>query len=344
MESPKRETWLDLGRVISLLIIVTRHTYVYGSIAEYIQPFFYQRLPFLFLAAGYFVGRRSSFEIEHSPCRYMPLYLIWNFIALILISGYHLVNFSFTELPPIQNILPRLLGVGMAPWNFPCWFLRDVMLLSLCYPIFKLLNEKKLILPIISLLIVYDLTFFQASNSTVLLDPINHHSIAWATIYGLGFYLGKFSLTNIKKLLEKISHYILPLFLIGGLSQLLGLYDIKNYTILYYLWGVLGLSCLCIYLCKIKIFSSIASACSSIFFLVFASNWAIITLLQVFFPNLSLTFWYFFPVLLFIICYYFYTFINNYLPHLSYWIFGVKSSTTYRTLSKNKILHRPHIN
>ena len=56
--TPPRECWLDLGRVVGLFFIVLFHAG--GSGAEF--PLFFQRVPFLFMAAAYFVGRRKMFD------------------------------------------------------------------------------------------------------------------------------------------------------------------------------------------------------------------------------------------------------------------------------------------
>lgn len=50
-----RECWLDLGRVVGLFFIVLFHAA--GNGVEF--PLFFQRVPFLFMAAAYFVGRRK---------------------------------------------------------------------------------------------------------------------------------------------------------------------------------------------------------------------------------------------------------------------------------------------
>lgn len=69
--TPPRECWLDLGRVVGLFFIVLFHAA--GNSVEF--PLFFQRVPFLFMAAAYFVGRRKMFDWRHSPCRYVLFYL-----------------------------------------------------------------------------------------------------------------------------------------------------------------------------------------------------------------------------------------------------------------------------
>ena len=61
--TPPRECWLDLGRVVGLFFIVLFHAA--GNSVEF--PLFFQRVPFLFMAAAYFVGRRKMFDWRHSP-------------------------------------------------------------------------------------------------------------------------------------------------------------------------------------------------------------------------------------------------------------------------------------
>ena len=77
--TPPRECWLDLGRVVGLFFIVLFHAG--GSGAEF--PLFFQRVPFLFMAAAYFVGRRKLFDWRHSPCRSVLFYLAWNGAAFL---------------------------------------------------------------------------------------------------------------------------------------------------------------------------------------------------------------------------------------------------------------------
>lgn len=74
-----RECWLDLGRVVGLFFIVLFHAA--GNGVEF--PLFFQRVPFLFMAAAYFVGRRKMFDWRHSPCRYVLFYLAWNGAAFL---------------------------------------------------------------------------------------------------------------------------------------------------------------------------------------------------------------------------------------------------------------------
>ena len=82
-----RECWLDLGRVLGLFFIILFHAS--GNGMEF--PLFFQRVPFLFMAAAYFVGRRKTFDWRHSPCRYILFYLAWNAAACLEAFFRHLI-------------------------------------------------------------------------------------------------------------------------------------------------------------------------------------------------------------------------------------------------------------
>ncbi|WMX37451.1 hypothetical protein RGQ01_10525 [Akkermansia sp. EB-AMDK43] len=70
--TPPRECWLDLGRVVGLFFIVLFHAG--GSGAEF--PLFFQRVPFLFMAAAYLwdAGKCSTGVIPRAG----TFYFIWH--------------------------------------------------------------------------------------------------------------------------------------------------------------------------------------------------------------------------------------------------------------------------
>lgn len=321
----ERETWLDLGRVISLLVIVLRHTAVWDYVALAISPFFFQRLPFLFLAAGYFVGRRDSFEYVHSPCRYLPLYFVWNVIAFILFALYHIYNGTCSEFNDISLVISRLFGVGNPPWDFPLWFLRDVMFLSICFPIFAYFRRIGGLIWILLGILLFDSFFYSLSDSTFLFESVNHHTLAWIFFFGLGFYFGKHSLSTVRNFLERSSVFVVPLFLLGGVAQVVGLYYIDNQHIAYLLWGVIGLSCICVCLCKMEFFRKIARVCSPVFFFIFVCNCSVISFFEIFIPRDSKIFWFILPLLLFITIVWLHRWIKRNYPFLLYWLFGLKN-------------------
>lgn len=144
--TPPRECWLDLGRVVGLFFIVLFHAA--GNGVEF--PLFFQRVPFLFMAAAYFVGRRKIFDWRHSPCRYVLFYLAWNGAAFLEAFFRHWIYLSLGHSSTWDwSSLPwKLTGVGTTfPYDGPLWFLKYVMALSLLSPLLFALGKRKLLIP-----------------------------------------------------------------------------------------------------------------------------------------------------------------------------------------------------
>lgn len=144
-------------------------TFIFEQAYIYIFP---ARVPTLFFISGYFFFRGNqqydkTFYVRKYKRRVHSLlipYILWNAIALLLIWIRHTVQFhsNITEGPH-----PTLLYYLTGFWDFiynkgytanaPLWFMRDLIVVSLCAPLLHHILQKKnwiLSLPLMAIFLI----------------------------------------------------------------------------------------------------------------------------------------------------------------------------------------------
>lgn len=265
---PPRECWLDLGRVLGLFFIVLFHAS--GNGMEF--PLFFQRVPFLFIAAAYFVGRRKTFDCRHSPCRYILFYLAWNAAACLEAFFRHLIylNLGYSSTWDWSMLPWKLTGVGTTfPYDGPLWFLKYVMVLSLLSPLLFALRKKNLLIPLTMAVLLFVVLFPQINM--LFSDPPR---VPWAdslAFFMLGFCVSSMTLGDIKLFLKKTWCFSLPALAAITWMNSHGIISAESlHTMLFWVPGILGLGSLCVLLSEKVLFRKIARACAPLFFFIYA--------------------------------------------------------------------------
>lgn len=276
--TPPRECWLDLGRVVGLFFIVLFHAS--GNGAEF--PLFFQRVPFLFMAAAYFVGRRKIFDWRHSPCRYVLFYLAWNGAAFLEAFFRHWIYLSLGHSSTWDwSSLPwKLTGVGTTfPYDGPLWFLKYVMALSMLSPLLFALGKRKLLIPA-TIAVLFSVVLFPELNA-LFSDPPR---VPWAdalAFFMLGFCLSSLTLGEIKLFLKKTGYISLPVWAAIAWMNHCGVISTETlHTLPCWIPGILGLGSLCVLLTEKTFFLNIARACAPLFFFIYAIHCLILPYLM----------------------------------------------------------------
>lgn len=271
LPSPKarqREQWLDLGRVLGLFFIVLYHAN--GRSLEF--PLFFQRVPFLFMAAAYFVGRRETFSWRHSPCRYVLFYLAWNGVALAEGFGRHLIyqKLGYADAWDWGMLPWKLTGLGVTfPYDGPLWFLKYVMTLSLLSPFLFALRKRRLLVPV-TVVVAVAVVLFPRLGMLFAEPP----RVPWAdalAFFMMGFCLSRLTLGEIKSFLKKTAVVSIPALMAVAWLNFDGMISEETlHTLPFWLIGILGLGSLCVLLTEYSPFRRMARACSPLFFFIYA--------------------------------------------------------------------------
>ncbi|MFR2288023.1 MAG: acyltransferase family protein, partial [Akkermansia sp.] len=243
-----RECWLDLGRVLGLFFIILFHAS--GNGMEF--PLFFQRVPFLFMAAAYFVGRRKTFDWRHSPCRYILFYLAWNAAACLEAFFRHLIylNLGYSSTWDWSMLPWKLTGVGTTfPYDGPLWFLKYVMALSMLSSFLFVLGKRRLLIPA-TVAVLFSVTLFPEINA-LFSDP---PQVPWAdslAFFMMGFCLSSLTLGEIKLFLKKTSCLSLPAWVAIAWMNHCGVLSTETlHTIPCWIPGILGMGSLCVLLAE----------------------------------------------------------------------------------------------
>lgn len=265
-----RECWLDLGRVLGLFFIVLFHAA--GNSMEF--PLFFQRVPFLFMAAAYFVGRKKTFDWRHSPCRYVLFYLAWNGAAFLEAYLRHLayLNLGYSSTWDWGMLPWKLTGAGVTfPYDGPLWFLKYVMVLSLLSPLLFALRKRNLLIPVTAAVLLCVVFFPQVNRFFA--DPPR---VPWAdslVFFMLGFCLSSLTLGDIKRFLKKAAYLSLPaLAAITWLNRQGVISTDALHSIPFWIPGIVGLGSLCVLLGEKALFRNVARACAPLFFFIYAAH------------------------------------------------------------------------
>ncbi len=127
-----RVEYIDIARVLAAFIIILYHSAIVGeSNVVYATAFLFGRLPFFFVLAGFFL-RDPRWGVMRKRLSLLVIpYLIWEFIPMTICAQSQLIPADFRL--GYFDLIER--GLVHFPFNFPLWFLRDLIIYTALYPL-----------------------------------------------------------------------------------------------------------------------------------------------------------------------------------------------------------------
>lgn len=178
--SKKQSLEINALRFFMMLLVIFIHengatNEKYGQIGCSVNNFAQIAVPFFFIISGFFFFKEDNFifnDYKHKiKKRFFSLlipYIFWNLWPVIMITGGNLYSVvfhgkSFDDLIYYINSLwnDGLLRIfwnkigNLYPYNFPLWYVRELMIMSLFSPIIFFLIRKLNMLYIIVISIIY---------------------------------------------------------------------------------------------------------------------------------------------------------------------------------------------
>ncbi len=213
MPTKIRMQWLDISRVLCMLLIVFMHFPPHGWENLPTQLFMESGVPFYLFWAGYFCAGNYRWNKILKRCFiFSCVYFLWESLAWIFNwQGNQMASFCGIG----QFIVSQTGGGKAVPYIGPLWFVRDLIILTLFTPLF--MRIKILIIPFI-------LCFMSYQPLSIPHEPDTIISVGTCLIYLAGCYTRKY---DIAQYLEEIKtvNLLIFLFITGGFSTLVA---IKN--------------------------------------------------------------------------------------------------------------------
>ena len=186
-----RDPWVDIIRVLAMLLIMIQHTPASHGFTVYATR---AGVFFFFMAAGYFLARKYGGSLAPVP------WLNWRKAFLILCAYLFWIFVSMALFGFPADIVKWMtgLGIGRPPLGTVLWFLRDLMVFVLVSgALFRMPRACLLILSMASLVL------FSTSNSLYL--SFEYMDKVFCVIhprgfgaFALGMFLCRYSLEELK--------------------------------------------------------------------------------------------------------------------------------------------------
>uniref|UniRef100_UPI002148A76F acyltransferase family protein n=1 Tax=Endozoicomonas sp. ONNA2 TaxID=2828741 RepID=UPI002148A76F len=228
-------------KFIAILMVVYIHSYgffelegVDGWLSYWLAQVFSRiGVPVFFVISGYLSCHsleKKNFRVRRKVLKLTKIFFIWNSIALIL----YLLGSFYVQPSPINNyanmdtieLLCAFFGIGRSPINYPLWFLRDLILLTILSPIFFRIYVS-----------YYHFFIFVVSVLLILWLFQNTDSFSQLSSQSLPFYLSGFLLhSNWQRIMDFnkgrgliILYLLLSILCVySNLSDLVGKYSTLN--------------------------------------------------------------------------------------------------------------------
>ncbi len=205
-----RVEYIDIARVLAAFIIILYHSAIVGdSNYVYASAFLFGRLPFFFVLAGFFLRDPSWSGMRRRLSLLVIPYLIWEFVPMTICSQSHLIPADFRL--GYWDLVER--GLVHFPFNFPLWFLRDLIIYTALYPLLypfrRYVGYVALLLFILLAFDILPLAYF-----TELKHPCSIKDFAF---FLAGIALQPIGIAGVTRFLEKHAGKIL---LLGGLVNI----------------------------------------------------------------------------------------------------------------------------
>lgn len=198
----KRMQWLDVSRVVCMLLIVFMHFQPVGWEKFPAQLFIASGVPFYLFWSGYFCAGNTSWKkIFHRSFLFLCVYIIWEILAWL--AGWH-YNSEASFFGIGQYIVPQTPGGGALPYIAPLWFIRDLIILTLLTPF--IVKLRVVVIPCI-------LVFMSYQSLSIPHEPVTVISVGTCLIYIIGCYARNYKIA--KLLSEQKSRHLAIFFFIA---------------------------------------------------------------------------------------------------------------------------------
>ena len=278
-----RDPWVDIIRVLAMLLIMIQHTPASHGFTVYATR---AGVFFFFMAAGYFLARKYGGSPASVP------WLNWRKAFLILCAYLFWIFVSMALFGFPADLVKWMtgLGIGRPPLGTVLWFLRDLMVFVLVSgALFRMPRACLLILSMASLVL------FSTSNSLYL--SFEYMDKVFCVIhprgfgaFALGMFLCRYSLEELKNAVGKAWLYVLMVFPVIFIWEM---YSTVQESALSLCMGVLWLAS-CAFL-MMRYFPGISSFCArlapSVFFVYAAHALVYECMLRLGFPRGSFWIW-----------------------------------------------------
>lgn len=178
-------------------------------------------VPCFFIMSGYLLMYKEQKYLTILKKRFKSLfipYIIWNLIAVFYIYL-------------TQDTIPNSFSeIFISPANFPLWFLRDLILLTILFPLIRLIIEKLKYISLIIFIVLYITNLWN----------IPHYENSAIFFFSFGSYCG------IKHFNFSLSRKIfIPLIIISIAVYFLSIldYDLYNINLMQRSWLLIGSTC-----------------------------------------------------------------------------------------------------
>ncbi|MBQ6449368.1 acyltransferase [bacterium] len=293
---------ITVMRVVLLVLVIFVHNSVSvinfsSGTVSYAVPLFIDKIrilftsifgniavPMFFFLSGllHFTKKRSYWLTLKKKVKTLLIpYLLWNFLLIVFyLIGQHLPfsqglfgnamnDFSrFTWIDWLDCFVGKFTVRAPYPILVPMWFIRDLMIVNLLYPIIEKLIDK---LPLSSLLVM--LFLWLMGIDLTIVSPVA------LLFFSLGYYVVKHP--NWLKVIDRVNCVdILPIYVLGCILQLAG----------YYQWPLssscnLFLGCLIVFKLSLPLVKSAKTVANFTFlnqynFWIFALHSTVLAILQ----------------------------------------------------------------
>lgn len=263
-----RLPFIELARLLGLLAVIYLHLHQGRVVYHWLWSIsLYGWMSFFFFISAYFAAK--SFKFPSARIKgYLILYFAWNLIVFLMAFSR---NALFSgETYSIQTFLARMLGVGAHPWDYPLWFLRDLIILSCLTPLFAWLSKRKLLyMGILAVLLVCMMLFGDMAHLSFHIGE-GFLSTSSLFFFMLGYLLGRLDLSRFLQFATTKAWCLIPMYLLLVVAYGMG------YTGTNEVWHILGIGgalLLCYGLVRVCSPSGrLALVCTPVFFFVYASH------------------------------------------------------------------------
>lgn len=204
-----RVEYIDIARVLAAFLIILYHSAIVGSSNYvYATAFLFGRLPFFFVLAGFFLRDPSWAAMRKRLALLVIPYLIWEFIPMTICSQSNLIPADFQL--GYGELIQR--GLVHFPFNFPLWFLRDLIIYTALYPLlYPFRRYVGYVAALLFVMLAFDV--LPLAQFAELKHPCSIKDFAF---FLLGMAIQPIGVTGITRFLEK--HWWKILILSGSLN------------------------------------------------------------------------------------------------------------------------------
>jgi fucose 4-O-acetylase-like acetyltransferase len=267
MEAKKRLYFIDLTKIIAILLIVVSHCNVLPDKVNIFINSFY--ISVFFICTGYTFNPAKVDDKKNllkQIIKILKYYFFYSLIILIMFSALSIVKSDFSTDSFINNIIGIFYSrfylfhdnkIVMGMGNAPMWFLTCYLLsYSLFFLTFKLNKKIKYIIPIIFVIISYIFSLFDF----LLPWSMDVAPLMSFFIY-LGYYIKEKDIVKNNIIIMCVSFVLLAImtYFNTEINYSVKVYGINYfYTVLMSIIGSLALLMLCYKLCSFKLFGKIS--------------------------------------------------------------------------------------